>query len=571
MKLIIREYLSLLKESKELDRLLPDLLLMMGIEPISHPQVGVRQYGVDVAAVGNYNYDNTKTLFLFTIKQGDLGRSDWNVNEQSIRQSLDEIKDVYLQSYIRPEHSQLKKKIVLCTGGNLKQEIDLNWTGYISRNSIDGELEYEFWGGDKLSILIEEYMLNEQILQPEFRSLFRKVLSLLSDPDYDLSDYYNILNKVLLSSDFGDLTKPTGLNKAKKALKTIHLVLNIVFFWAKNEQNLKPSIYAAERTILIAWEFLRKNDLFQKESVMKAYRETYGTFVNIYVEYFNKLQQYCYVKNGLHGYGRHSIIENMNIFEQLGIICSIGILYVFQAIIESNEKLLESAKIISDTAKSLIENHLSTRSPYYDNHIIEISEAILLLACFSENDFLEQWVKDILYHIRFAYKNMGQYFPIQSDSFDDIVALTISGTINKEKLMEISTLLPIIAQWCAVLELKESYSLLKDIIDNVFKNTTLQIWYPDKDTDEFMYKCNAAYESGIIDAPMSVPDTIEEMKAMMESVKKGTISFEDLSSVKYGFPTLPIISSRHYKMPFLPFYWQQFIPKPTQDCQTNPA
>lgn len=52
MKLIIREYLSLLKESKELDWLIPDLLLSMGIEPFSYPQIGVRQYGVDVAAVG---------------------------------------------------------------------------------------------------------------------------------------------------------------------------------------------------------------------------------------------------------------------------------------------------------------------------------------------------------------------------------------------------------------------------------------------------------------------------------------------------------------------------------------
>ncbi len=565
MKLIIREYLSLLKESKELDRLLPDLLLMMGIEPISHPQVGVRQYGVDVAAVGNYNDDNTKTLFLFTIKQGDLGRSEWDVNAQSIRQSLDEIKDVYLQNYIRPEHSQLKKKIVLCTGGNLKQEIDLNWNSYISRNSIEGELEYEFWGGDKLSLLTEEYMLNEQILQPEFRSLFRKVLSLLSDPDYDLSDYHTILNKVLLGSDFGDLTKQTGLNKAKKALRTIHLVLNIVFGWAKNEQNLKPAIYAAERTILITWEFLRNNNLFQKEHVIIIYNEIYQTLLKVYVEYYNKIQQYCYVQNGLHGYGRHSIVENINIFEQLGILCLTGILYCYQPLIEKKD-----IKILSDTAKALIENHLSTRSPYYDIHIIEISEAIFLLALFSENEFLDKWIKEMLNHITFAYRNMGRYFPIQSDSFDDLVALTISGTITKDKLMEISTLLPTIAQWCAVLELKESYSLIKNIVDNVFKNTTLQIWYPDKYTDEFMYKCNAAYESGIIDAPMSIPDTIEDMKSMMESVKKSTINFEDLSSVKYGFPTLPILSSRHYRMPFLPFYWQQFIQKPTQDSPTNP-
>lgn len=45
MKLIIREYLTLLKESGELDRLLPDLLLSMSIPPISRAQKGVRQEG----------------------------------------------------------------------------------------------------------------------------------------------------------------------------------------------------------------------------------------------------------------------------------------------------------------------------------------------------------------------------------------------------------------------------------------------------------------------------------------------------------------------------------------------
>ena len=529
---------------------------MMGIEPISRAQVGVRQYGVDVAAVGEYN-DEGKVLLLFTIKQGDLGRSDWDVNEQSIRQSLDEIKDVYLESHIRPEHLALKKKIILCTGGNLKQEIQQNWKGYISKNSIVDEVEYEFWGGDKLAILIEEFMFNEQIVPIEFRSSFRKVLSLLSDPDYDLSDYYHILNSLLLESDFGNLSNQNSLRKAKKALRSIHLVLNILFFWAKNEQNLKPAIYASERTMLVTWEFLRKNDLFNKRSILSISYDIYRTLLTIYSEYFNKLQQYCHIQNGLNGYSRHSILENLNIFEQLGIICTAGLLYIFQAGIEQDEKLLESARAITDTAKSLIENHSSTCSPYYDNHIIEISEAIFLLTCFSEKEFIDNWIKKILNHIAFAYNNMGRYFPIQSDSFDDIVALAISCTIKKEELIEISTLLPIIAQWCAVLELRECYSLVRNIIENFFQNTTLQIWYPDSEADEFIYVCNAAFKSGIVDAPMSIPETIEDMKTMIEKVKEKIIKFEELSSVKNGFAILPIISSRHYRTPFLPSYWQQ--------------
>ncbi len=65
MRLVIREYLSMLKESGELDALLPDLLLSMGITPLSKAQVGVRQHGVDVAGVGPDPEDeNIVKLFL---------------------------------------------------------------------------------------------------------------------------------------------------------------------------------------------------------------------------------------------------------------------------------------------------------------------------------------------------------------------------------------------------------------------------------------------------------------------------------------------------------------------------
>ena len=172
MRLIIKEYLALLKESNELDFLLPNLLLSMGIEPISFAQVGVRQYGVDVAAVSTLE-DKKKTLLLFTIKQGDIGRNDWDSTEQSVRQSLNEIHDVYLVSHIRPEHTNLKKKIILCTGGILKQEVEENWNGYIKSNTQKGKLEYEFWGGDALSILIENVHLYYQLLSLNILFLIR--------------------------------------------------------------------------------------------------------------------------------------------------------------------------------------------------------------------------------------------------------------------------------------------------------------------------------------------------------------------------------------------------------------
>lgn len=106
MKLIVKEFLSQLKESGELDRLLPDLLSRMKIIPISRAQVGVRQNGVDVAAVGK-DGEGVKTLFLFVLKVGDLGRRDWDSGVNSVRQTLNQVKDSYLRSFVRPEHKDL--------------------------------------------------------------------------------------------------------------------------------------------------------------------------------------------------------------------------------------------------------------------------------------------------------------------------------------------------------------------------------------------------------------------------------------------------------------------------------
>src|SRR5574344_3151202 len=89
MLLIIKEYLSLLKESKELDALLPDLLLVMGHTILSKPQIGVRQNGVDIATIGK-DENGIEKLFLFVVKQGDLDRSDWNSTPQSVRPTMDE-------------------------------------------------------------------------------------------------------------------------------------------------------------------------------------------------------------------------------------------------------------------------------------------------------------------------------------------------------------------------------------------------------------------------------------------------------------------------------------------------
>ena len=84
MRLAIREYLAGLRESEELDALLPDLLLSMDIRPLETPKRGVKQDGVDVAAIGRLPQDDAQSLLLFVIKSGNIGQTDWAGSRQAV-------------------------------------------------------------------------------------------------------------------------------------------------------------------------------------------------------------------------------------------------------------------------------------------------------------------------------------------------------------------------------------------------------------------------------------------------------------------------------------------------------
>ena len=176
MKVLISQYIKTLKERNELDRLLPSLLLSMNIVPLFTTQTGTRQYGVDIAAIGKDPEDDVKKVFLFVIKQKDLGRTEWDSGVNAIRPSLNEIFDVYIKNHLLPEHKTLPIKIILSTSGDMKEELSQSWAGYIDDHK---PYEFDFWGAAKLATLIEGYMLNEHIFNDNDRTDLRKSLSLI--------------------------------------------------------------------------------------------------------------------------------------------------------------------------------------------------------------------------------------------------------------------------------------------------------------------------------------------------------------------------------------------------------
>ena len=436
----------MLKESGELDSLLGDLLLSMGIEPISRAQIGVRQYGVDLAAVGPDPEDGvTKKLFLFTIKSGDINRSSWDAGKQGVRSSLNEIIDVYIPNHLDENHKLLPKKVIVCCNGELKQEVQQNWTGYQEQNAR--KAEFDFWGADKLSLCISEYFLDEYLFPESARKKIRRCLSLVGLPEYDLNHFYTLVDEILFDRK---LPKSKGRAQEKKRLKAIrlvHLALRILSSWGEEEGNSKPGLLAAEYTLLRVWDWMRLMNLLTNTKTLRAfYAIYYTTYQKIAATFFNKIQKHCHTRDGLFGWGPGAeVVEYpIRVFEIIGIISTLGLGQCFEYVATRNNDRKQAMMAIAETLVQVIHNNPAANSPCFDGHSIDICLALMLLSLSGHKETAEKWIQDLTGKICFAFR-IGKHFPVATDSYDDLIALEIGQANTKKELTFCSTIFPILA------------------------------------------------------------------------------------------------------------------------------
>lgn len=107
MRLVIKDYLSQLKEKDELDFLICDLLLQMGYITDNRPETGNRQYGVDIRA------RKGREILLGVIKQGRLNRANWDSGPNAVRQSVNEIRDTYIRQMTEDDQKKQIRIVVI--------------------------------------------------------------------------------------------------------------------------------------------------------------------------------------------------------------------------------------------------------------------------------------------------------------------------------------------------------------------------------------------------------------------------------------------------------------------------
>lgn len=558
MKLILKQYLASLKERKELDAVLPDLLSSMGMNVFISPTRGVKEYGVDIAAVGHVKAEEEK-VYLFSVKSGNLTRDTWNGNtDQSLRPSLDEIQDSFIPSRLPPEHRDKKIVICLCFGGDVNSGIRQEVSGYEKRNTRDN-ISFEEWNGDKLSEFIQKYLLKEKLLPSSCQALLRKSLALLEEPESSNKHFSQLVDEILSNAIDSD--------SVASAITRVNVCLWVLFSWCRDGGNLESAYLSSELALLLAWNKV-KDHYTGKNKSSKSFDsilDTYQLITDCYVD--RCLIPYVEFKYALsHAVNSPCSIDvNIKLFDVLGrlavkghwILDSLSKSYVEIPPIagesEEQEKLLLRLREITRSINLLVVNNPMLLSPYKDSQAIDLGLALTLLSNDSElDDFVRGWLSEMVNRCIFCFESNGMY-PIVHNSYEKLLEHRNKDKADsnyKNKVTEASVLYPLLTVFCSMYKLDSVSQDLEKFATEKLAHSTLQYWYPNQHSEDAMYSNSDMHGSASTDFPMNSSSALEHIKQECSE----TDSFKKMSAITEEMAPLLLTACRCYRYP-VPFHY----------------
>lgn len=563
MKLVIAEFLRTLKERDELDRLLPDLLVEMGYVPLARPQTGNRQFGVDLAVRGKDPRSGIDELLLAVIKKGDIGRTEWDGGEQSVRQSINEILDVYLNSHVEPQDKGKPVHIVVVANGELKQVVQASWCGFIA--DIQSRAMVEFWGIDQLAELIETYLLDEHVFRDDDRKQLRRALALSGDRDYDRRDLHSLFLRTLGLSSAGELETPHKNGKALlKALRIVSFSAHAFASWALAEGDAKQGLRGMERALLWSWHRLQlSDDATRKEAMAEAFGMLWNGYLGACKNFFERVQPHCYTEDALLGYGGDSSELSVIAFELIGALATIGLSQLLVRSADDTELEIRrgQARIVADALASLIGNNGICSSPCLDRHSQDITLALTLLLVSDHIDEALNWLKMLIRNVDYSYK-AKKYVPICTDLLDDLPEESgWNGEQASERLMDTSWTLATLAGWSAILDQNDGYELLAKECRESYQSVCVQLWHPDDALYRYLYFGQAHFDCGASEAPIDLPQRADTWRDHIRTILASdqTAIAEASPAARAGIPVLDLIACRHFSTPITPAFWYRFV------------
>ncbi len=551
MQLILREYLAELKERDELDALLPELLSEMGMNVLTKPMRGTRQQGVDISAIGQV--EGQDTLFLFSVKDGDLNRSHWNSGDQALRPSLDDILDVYIPNRVIEKFQNLPIVICLCFGGAILETVLENVTGYIKNKTTD-KIHFEIWNGDKIAQLIEAYLLKENLLPKSYDGYLRRMLALIDEPEISVSNFTCLINEILTEANL--LKEEKRLQK----LRQIYLSLYVLYSWCRQGNNLESAFQCSEIALLTTLHQVKMN--FQKEkkntlddTMIAVYESIYQLYRKISSDYVEKvIVPHAHIYLGLSNGSTplNSVDTNLKLFDLLGRL-AIEIMWCdweIQNFNQKNEDLIAKKFGLLKVLVSLIDNNPTLYLPYKDDFHIEIFLAFTVLIKSGNNQYIafaKRWLVILVDRIAFNLNNKQRY-PIIFKDYDDLIRHPKDGENYFQEATAASILYPILMFFISLFDDKELTELFQNHLLTKIPHCTHQLWYLRTDSEDKLHTFDTQH--GAIQMDVDLSETVSKFSDLINinfDIEK--IHLNNISYTNMGFDPLLFLACRHYRHP----------------------
>lgn len=563
MKLLLSDYVGSLKERGELDAILPDLLSELDFHVISRPAIGVAQRGVDIAAIGK-DYDGTRKLFLFSVKAGDLTRSEWDTGVQALRPSLNEILDEYIPNRIPPQYKRLKVVICLVVGGIVQQAVQPLVTAFIKRQSTR-KTSFQEWNGDRLAGLLMQGLLREKLLPKPMQSSFQKAVAMVDQPDVSYEHFARLLFA---------LRAQVVKNKDRvRVARQINICLWVLFVWGREIDNLEAPYRASELALLHAWDLL-KPFIGKKGAKTVAMASALDQLVLLHtivaglflerkiLPFVNRQHALSFAVNST-----EPTDVNLKMFDTLGRLALTGHWMIWlggRGGRDLNAEQIAGLRKHVTSGFNMIANNPSLFLPLSDEQAIELALFLSLATQVGHaRADIAGWLSEMVHRLKVAVVSHGRY-PAALTDYPDLLAHPKAQTDEyRQEVTPGSVLIPLLLAFAAGFGDVKSIASLEELIAGPLAHCTLQLWLPDEESEKHFYLNDAVHGAALADLPTSAGG--KDLLKILFSTCKTTDWFNSLSAIRVGCFPLILTACRHYRLPVPPQYWISLLLPPETD------
>lgn len=555
MKLILTDYIASLKEDKELDSLILEILRESEFEIIYAPHPG-RQYGVDIYAVGPDTEDNIKKVFLIAVKQGNLDRKNWHDGINALQPSLQELCTNFIRNNLSTAHLDLPIKIIIAHNGTNDPAIAQNLRSFAEQFP---KYEFDVWQLETLVNFTLEKLINENILTDKSKLSFRKILIYCYNPDYDFKDLKELVDDILAS-----ISDPSSTAKLRlRQLKKINLIVAIVTSYCVRENDLRLALKATEIVVLRVWKYFNDHEESFREDFIGAFLSLTTLRRNISVLYLNKMLPICEVKDGFSIKSPDPVTYSFVAYEHMGLIALAGIEALELADMlhkhDYGELLRNDAQLCANGVINLFNNNAIVDYPRSDDQLIEWSLVFTLLFRLD----LQKEIRKIMISLNNHMAHAQLFFniaPVFNNSADKIFQLDSLTAKRVKYNYGSSSILTMLFEWTVVLDDEPLFNAFYTLKDKVFNKVQLVQWFPDDQTEKYLFTENAVPVSGYCLTIPTIEDSFDKYKEWLLRDYIFNCQEVKFKFVQESLLSVGLIASRHYRTYVFPYYWRSRIP-----------